>query len=571
MLGDTLARIDGGPTSSFIQEAGTTEPSKLVDWIGDYNTFIGWSEFLTTGGNRAVKLASLDDLRKSFPRSASRSHEMAAPWPAAVVREWTTPIYLEQLAPEAIATLRGIAVGNPFLLERSVGAFPKLLVPEIVPLPEIPATPPPHAAKAAPARKIKLYAETKVAGRPAPKTAKPAAAEPAAEGPLDLVLDLADPTYAGDLGRFLNAHVPDDATHVRVVVDGQGAHPCTPFEVVPGSLLEIFVRSSPGPNPPTWVPLPGAPAEALISVKGADLTILGARFERDGGSSLKSIIHIEDGLLTLAKCWLIAPSLVSDGGGRLVDFRSIGTKPLTARDPKTPPIPVARLTDCLMLTGGTAINAELGLGVISLNNCAIASGSDAIALHPAKVARFRFAVDLWLNRCTVIADRAILRLGPWRGSEPGPNRPWLVSSHDCAFLDPFDRGQTPRQTVVLRDDPNGLSRGALVWQSSNDAYEVGHFIVMTDGPLPGVNKPDIQREWVAFWGGSHIGRVLGPLRNAPSTPHVKLLQGDLKPGSITPSDLAIDTKYSQAHKADRIGADVSRLGIQAERVLRKPR
>jgi serine/threonine-protein kinase len=340
-------------------------------------------------------------------------------------------------------------------------------------------------------------------------------------------------------------------------------------------LLEIYVRSPHGTKPPTWKPSPGVTADALISAKGADLTILGARFERDGGSGLKSLIRVQDGLLNLVDCWLTAPGAMSEEAGALVEIDSIGSKPLTPRELNAPPIPVARLTDCLLLSGGKAIQAELGLGVVALSNCAIASGSDVFTLNPANVARFRFAADLWLDRCTILGNRSIVRLGPWQGKEPGPDRPWLVSSRDCAFLDPFDRGATPRQTVVLHDDPNGLSRGALVWQSANDSYDVAHFIVMADGPLPSVNKPDVQREWVAFWGRSHIGRVFGPLRNTPNVPHVRLLNGALAPGSVAPSDLVIDTKYAQAHKTSGIGADMNRLGIAVPRLtpapLRKPR
>jgi serine/threonine-protein kinase len=574
LLGNTIARIDGGPSGTLIQQAGSTEPAKQMEWIGDHNTFTGWSQFLTSGASRAVRLASLDDLRRSFPESARQSRVSPSPWPATVGGEWTTPGYLEPLAPEALATLRAVATGNPFLLERSVGAFPKLRVAETVAPPQPPAPPPLGVVKPVPVPKVHIYTETKITAQPATKNATPKT-EP--KGPLDLTFNLADPALAGDLGRFLAEQVRADARakHVRVVVDGQGTYPCTPFQVPPGILLEIFVRSPPGTAPPTWRALSGATGDALISAKGADLTILGARFERDGGSSLQSLIHIEDGMLTLADCWLIAPGTVSEEGGTLVTIDSIGSKPLTPRELDAPTIPVTRLTDCLLLTGGKAIEAELGLGVVALSNCAIASGSDALTLIPAKVARFRLAADLWLDRCTVVGNRSIVRLGPWQGKEPGPDRPWRVSSRDCAFLDPFDRGATPRQTAVLDDDPNGLSRGTLVWQSANDAFDVGHFIVMAEGPLPSVNKPDVQREWVAFWGRSHVGRVFGPLRNTPNAPHVRLLNGALTPGSVVPSDLVIDAKYAQAHKTAGIGADVNRLGIpipsSAPTVPRQPR
>ena len=160
-----------------------------------------------------------------------------------------------------------------------------------------------------------------------------------------------------------------------------------------------------------------------------------------------------------ARCQFVAPSS-ADSSGDLIAFRSITTQPRPAN--LGGPLfstsidrPVCRLIDCVLITGGRAIQAELGRGLVALSQCAVAAGVTAIELTPAKVARHRFVeTDLVLDRCTLTSERTIVRVGSWPGLAPGPDRPWLITSRDCAFL-PWDgrtalarrccSGATPRR------------------------------------------------------------------------------------------------------------------------------
>src|SRR5262249_34062120 len=155
------------------------------------------------------------------------------------------------------------------------------------------------------------------------------------------------------------------------------------------------------------------------------------------------LIRVTDGHLLLRQCRLTAPGVVQAGGGNLVAFRAAGTRPLEPRPlPGCPPDrtvdrPVGRLVDCLLLPGGAAGTAELGRGAGAMENCVVGSGRDTLVLRPQRVARDRFEADLWLDRCTIVAERSFVRLGPWPGSPAGPDRPWLVSTRGSAFLDAF--------------------------------------------------------------------------------------------------------------------------------------
>ena len=59
-----------------------------------------------------------------------------------------------------------------------------------------------------------------------------------------------------------------------------------------------------------------------------------------------------------------------------------------------------------------------------------------------------------LDRCTLTSERTIVRVGPWPGLAPGPDRPWLITSRNCAFLGLS--GRSPRETLLLRCDAQAL-------------------------------------------------------------------------------------------------------------------
>jgi hypothetical protein len=196
----------------------------------------------------------------------------------------------------------------------------------------------------------------------------------------------------------------------------------------------------------------------------------------------------------------------------------------------------------LIAVGGEAVGAEVGRGVVALSNTRVVSLNEgaAIGLRPSRVARSRFEADLSLDRCSIAAERSLIRLGPWTGADPGPDRPWLVSTNRCAFLEIAQPGH--RSAVLLRSVGDGLAHGGLSWQAKGDTYDLAHFTTSGDGPPRSVaSRPDVKSQWVEFWDARHIENVVGP---NPKTDAVRplLTRDRLRPGGITLESFRLDPK-----------------------------
>ena len=234
-------------------------------------------------------------------------------------------------------------------------------------------------------------------------------------------------------------------------------------------------------------------------MQGGTLILSNVGLVRDGGSRLKHLLRVEDGHLVVSRCRLLSRGAVETGGGGLVAFQAATSRPL--QDVPGPfgaasDLASCRLIDSVLITGGMRSRPR-SLAGSSRRTLRDRRGGDALTLLPRRVARHRFRADLWLDRCTLVAGRGAVALGPWPGEVPGPDRPWLVSTQGSAFLDGSNR--IPREGILLRVEPDAFARGLLFWQAVNDAYEVGRFVAGTDAPPAPIVRPDVRHQWVNLW------------------------------------------------------------------------
>ena len=382
---------------------------------------------------------------------------------------------------------------------------------------------------------------------------------------VELTFDTGTPPWNGDLGAFIRDRVIAETRHARIRVTGSGPHRFTPVRLPRGLWLEIRVDHVAGAEPPSWLPQPQSTGTALIELQGGALVLSNVVLQHEESARLDHLIHVEDGHLIVSHCRLITRMAAGGFAGDLIGFRAMTTEPKSSD--LSPLIfrgavdrPVCRLNDSTLITDGTALKAELGRGLIAIEQCAVAATGAAIELVPAKVSRRRFEVDLWLDHCTLVSERNLIRLGPWPGLPPGPDRPWLITSRNCAFLSLFD--QRPRETVLFRADADALAQGTVFWQESDDLVDVDFFSAAGEGsPTSNRWTREFQHQWVDFWRFNHIKGASGP-RGSGSGLRVRF-KGKLRPGQVEPVDLVLDPEYHPGRDGLTVGADLLRQGINA--------
>ena len=297
-------------------------------------------------------------------------------------------------------------------------------------------------------------------------------------------------------------------------------------------------------------------------VRDATLSLVGVQLERDARPVLKHLIRVEHGRLQLERCTVRSAMQVEPDGGNLVAFQTDGTRPLlgsAAGAPGARPEWVSR--HCLFMTGGRVLDASIGRGLVRFEQSTLVAGAVVFRLNPAAVSPSRFEADLQLDRCTVVAQRDLVRFGPWSGGPPGPERPWLLATRGSAFFDSFDRGPSPSTTVLLRSNADALARGSILWQSDHDAYAVAQFVTTGDIDQTPTSFPDLRRDWVAFWGDSHVLEPIDPKGV------IRLARERLRPGAVEPKDVVV-RPVNPRGTPPALGADAA--VIESEVPLSKP-
>jgi len=389
----------------------------------------------------------------------------------------------------------------------------------------------------------------------------------------DLQFDTTAVLWKGDLGKFLQEQVKPGDARVQVRVTGAGnSMNFTPVRLPEGTSLEVIIENCRVKfvNPPNWKPAANSNAEALIEVKGGDLVLNGVEIVRDSSSRPKYLVRVDGGHLILNRCRFTYPAahrIMEPGAGHLISFRAPSSHPLPTRSwPFTSAIdrPVCRIVDSVLLATGDVLHAEVGRGMIALTQCLVEAGGTIFTLNPAKVARNRFEADLWVEYCTLAAEKTFVLLGPWQGSTPGPDRPWLVSSRNSAYMASYV--PLSKESVLLRVEPNSLSQGTLFWQGYYDAYEVVNFTARNDKPIVGNQFPDVGRNWIYFWGTNHFRNSSGPNKSTKATvAFPEKLKAIATTANVVPGDLALDPDVHAGRQTLDLGADVRILQVPPTR------
>ncbi len=389
----------------------------------------------------------------------------------------------------------------------------------------------------------------------------PGAMVPGPGGPdgADVNMDTGDPTWRGDLGAFIRHCLLSRQRHLKVRVQGAGAHAMTPVRLPDGFILEVRVDPTPGAEPPSWYPAPETTAAAMIELHGGALVLSNVIIRHNPDARLDSLLALDNAHLVMSRCRLMVQPGTSGTGGDLVQFLAPTTQPIEG-----PPAgsvfqvavdrPICRLMDTILIANRTALRLDLGRGLAALTGCAIASDETAIELNPGQVARGRFQADLWLERSTLVAGHSIIGLGRWPALGVGPYRPWVVNSRRSAFLTLSDARS--REAAWLRVDADAMAGGCLYWQADGDAFELDHVAAAGEAVPSSGRSRDLMNQWVQFWGSNRHGTIAGPRSSALR------LRERPRPGGIEPADLLLDPSLRGQGGQLAVGADLAALGIQ---------
>jgi eukaryotic-like serine/threonine-protein kinase len=564
-LSTTFARFRSDALVSLVafhDEVG--EPRDLVRWMGEHNSFLGWNDWSAMGNGHAIKIASLAAARTTWPGSDLQSRELPNAWPIPPDFTRVLPDQMKTLAPHEQSTLVRVASPSPFLWEKTIEEFRRPELPTYFsPVPNVVLTDDGNPAEPQPAPPPEVP-------HPANPNAPVDPNAPPVVAVKDLVFDVSAKPWSGNLGLYLAEQVRAGDARVKVRVSGTGRFAFTPVRLPEATSLEVVVETTRanGGVPPSWTVPRGAKADALIDARRGNLVLTGVELTRDPTSGLKVLLRVDDGHLVVNHCRLLStPGVAELGGGNLIAFRAASSRPLSpAKTPspfdKPADKPTCRIIDSVLIATGDVLTAEVGRGMLALTQCGIAAGGNAFVLLPAAVARGRFEADLWIERCTLAAEKTFVLLGPWPGSPPGPDRPWLVTSRDSAYMSSYN--PVSRESVLLRVEPNSLAQGALFWQGANDAYEMTNFTSRADRPTVMNPHPDVHRQWVSIWGANHFRSITGPPRSSGGS--VKL-HDRLRPGDVTPGELALE----QGGHSGRIGVDMRRLQVTPGAPRGRPR
>jgi serine/threonine-protein kinase len=561
--GSAFGRLHGAGIASVLCSADPeAAAAEQIDWEGNHNLFAGWMGFFAHGKEPTVTVGNLAAVRSTWNLAEKMSQEILLPWPQPADLSMVTAGDLEPILHNRAAALREVARPRSGLPQKTFFVYEPPLIPE----PAGWALGINRPAGGAVGQPLFLKPVPEGVARSQSRAGN-ATTVPSAPGDGDILertFDTSSPPWNGDLGAFLRDNLVDGVRPARVRVVGSGSYRCSAVRLPRGIVLEIRVEPT-GGELPSWSPDPLTTGAGLIELDGGALVLANVVLHHDPASRLEHLIHVEDGHLILSHCQFTTPVPSPNLTGDLIAFRAVTTRP-TPHDIRHPVFstyvdrPVCLLLDSLLITTGTALRAELGRGLVALKQTAVAAGEAAIDLIPSRVARWRFETDLALENCTLAAERNMIRMGPWLGLPPGPDRPWLITSQNCAFVATYDR--KTRETVLLRADPAALSNGAVFWQANNDAADVDVFTALGDG-LPQSSRPrDVFSQWVSFWGRNHMQRISGP-RGSGSPPSVRPRE-KLRPGRIEPADLVLDPDYHPGRDRLSVGADLARQGIVAK-------
>jgi eukaryotic-like serine/threonine-protein kinase len=474
---DALLGRTGGREGGALLEVANRGGTRKMDWRAYNCLYAGWPDLLV--GTETISATEDRKWRIHWQR-AEGDEVLREPWPAGAPNE------------------PGEAAAAVYKAADTPAAFASSTAPDRPLGCDLAALPP------APENWLPLCCES----APAPQV-------DALPGGLPEVPAPGDDLYHGgavnldqvELGDMLERLEKSGRVGPKVVLhlSGKGEHAVKPIRLKGKSLVLYVAPVAEGAAALTLTPAGGpSAAEALVELDGGSLDVIGAnlRLPEGAAAGLPYLLKVRGGDLRLSRCRLEGPRFaVPDGFRGLVCLEGSG-------DPAPDAARRCSVSECLLESGRAAAEVR-GVGArLVLRQSLLVSGADALRFLPGDALRDRASVGCLLERVTIAAKGAAVRLGD--APQAGVVRdPVVLQTLHCAFLNPFmDR---PNRAGLLLAEGDALAHGLLVWQSDGDVYDRRlHYGAAAAGALPARAEPF--DAWARLWG---TNGVRGPGHNVP--------------------------------------------------------
>jgi serine/threonine-protein kinase len=292
-----------------------------------------------------------------------------------------------------------------------------------------------------------------------------------------------DLTKVPDVGKYLTDKLQKVVPAPRVVIHlaGKGTFQTSPLRVKGVQSLVIFFEPN-FKDPITLEENSNAnlAKTPLIDVSGGRLELIGARIRLGTSTFVPAIVHVEEGNLTLTRCWLLGPHTRSPGFQNLVTVSSAGPEPATLL-----------MRDSVLLAGRLLIKLQNQAQLHARSSVFLSLGDGVLFDAQQPTVQLKHVLDH--NSWAVRQSFFMLKTGP----EFQPAEPITLYAGSNAFLQPFaddsDKG------ALLRGGEGWVASGRWSWRGRFNVYDPRMNRYFT-----GSDRIDATRQsrsdWQAAWG-----------------------------------------------------------------------
>ncbi|GEM_PF-2261082 len=345
-----------------------------------------------------------------------------------------------------------------------------------------------------------------------------------------------------DLGEFISEHVSSQT--LFVTIRGTGKHFFSPIRVRDHSLHLRFL-SSKGGEPLTLIPRSQRGIDAHIDIRNGNLKIDGARFEftRSQSATPSWMIRVEQGNLSLNKCWIKSPIRRSETFHGLISWS--GSKKSESEISTTERS--CSISNSFLFSSNRILKTEMAHKALFLAHSALVSLSHVFDFQPASPGHLNGTVQL--RNCTLLGRDTIFLLSP-ADFQRKSVIPLKIFATESIFSSAPGSPKSSLSASLLNCSSNLLSNSQLIWKGKRNVYAHLARFLTTEHSVE-ESTPNFQQDWIKTWGQIHE------------------IQGWFEPQSIWEQRPTIrDLKPSDFLLAKRIRSSLSHAGVDPAQLPR---